>query len=326
MFKILALGLDELFLQKLSHHLPRNCRLIIPSSMEEEEPLHLVGDIDIVVSMKVSGNLIKSAPKLKMIQSTGSGVDGIDIDVATEREVIVCSTTGLNAIPAAEHVTALMLALAKNITKYDRMLRNKVWLRMPSSLLNKKTLGVVGLGSIGRMVVKRAKPFGMKVIAIKRRPSEELRLKLGIDFLGGRDDLTKILRESDFIVLSLPLTPETRKLIGERELRMMKKTAYLVNVSRGEVVDEEALIKILKEEVIAGAGLDIFYNEPINSDNPLLRLENVVFTPHVAGGAYIEQIVDARAQFIVQNIKRLMKGKKPKKIVDPILKYVITKS
>ncbi|MCJ7631068.1 2-hydroxyacid dehydrogenase [Candidatus Bathyarchaeota archaeon] len=325
MLKILAIDLDELFLKRLSQHLPRNCRLIIPSSSDEEELLHLVGDIDIIVSLKVSGKVIKSAPKLKMIQSIGSGVDGIDIDAATEKEVIVCSTTGLNAIPAAEHVTALMLALAKNITKYDRMLRNQGWLRMPSTLLNKKTLGVVGLGSIGMMVVRRSKPFGMKVLAIKRRPSEELRLKLRIDFLGGKDDLTKILRESDFIVLSLPLTAETRKLIGERELRMMKKTAYLVNVSRGEVVDEEALIKILKEGVIAGAGLDIFNIEPINSDNPLLRLENVVFTPHVAGGVLIEEIVEERAKFIVQNIKRLLKGQKPEKIVDPILKYVITK-
>ena len=314
-----------MLLDKLKQQLPINCRLVIPSSLIEDEILRLVGDVDIIVGLRVSRRLITSARKLKMIQSTGSGVDGIDIDTATERGVIVCSTTGLNAIPSAEHAISQMLALAKNITKYDKKLRSEGWLMMPYILLNKKTLGIVGLGSVGVEVAKRAKAFGMRVIAIKRTPSEELRLKLGIDFLGGQEDLPRILIESDFLVLSVPLTPETRKMIGEKELLMMKKSAFLVNVSRGGVIDEEALVRALREGTIAGAGLDVFEVEPIKPDNPLLNLENVVLTPHVAGSTLAMEVMDERIEFIVRNIERLANFQKLEKIVDPVLKYVIEK-
>jgi glyoxylate reductase len=194
---------------------------------------------------------------------------------------------GLNAVAVAEHAMSLMLSLAKNVVKHDRELRGAHgWYtqRVPSISLRGKTLGIVGLGSIGIEICKRAKAFGMKVIAVKRNPSEELKIKLGIDFLGSQADLHRILRQSDFVVLSVVLTPETRRTIGEKELRMMKRTANLVNISRGEVIDQEALVKILEERAIAGAGLDVFEVEPINPDNPLLKLENVVLTPHVAGG------------------------------------------
>lgn len=165
----------------------------------------------------------------------------------------------------------------------------------------------------------------MRVIAIKRRPSEELRVELGIDFLGGQEDLRRILKESDFVVLSIPLTPETRKMIGETELRMMKRSAYLVNISRGEVLDEAALVRVLKEKIIAGAGLDVLDIEPIELDNPLLKLENVIFTPHAAGSAETEEVMSKRVEFIVQNIEKITKGLMPEKVVDPVLKYVIEK-
>lgn len=314
---------NVILLEELKRRLPQNCGLVIPSSLSGDEILRLVEDVDIIVGTRVSRKLITSARKLKMIQTIGTGVDGIDVDAATERRVIVCSAVGLNAVPVAEHAMSLMLALAKNITKYDRRIRSEGWLRIPSALLRGKTLGIVGLGSIGVELAKRAKAFEMKVLAIKRNPSEELRLKLGIDFLGGQDALPRILMESDFVVLSVVLTPETENMIGERELRMMKKSAYLVNVSRGGVIDEEALVRVLKERAIAGAGLDVFKVEPINLDNPLLKLENVVLTPHVAGGGGAEEMMKERAEFIVRNIERIIKGQKPEKVVDPKLKYVI---
>ena len=203
------------------------------------------------------------------------------------------------------------------------MIRSNGWPAIPSTLLNQKTLGIVGLGNVGTEVAKRAQGFGMRIIAIKRHPSEELRLKLGIDFLGGPTDLFRILIESDFVVLGVPLTPETRKMIGEKELRTMKRSAYLVNVSRGEIVDEDALVKALRDGIIAGAGLDVFEVEPINPDNPLLKLENVVLTPHIAGGMGIEELRKERVGFIVGNIRKMINGQKPENIVDPTLKYVI---
>jgi phosphoglycerate dehydrogenase-like enzyme len=260
-----------------------------------------------------------------MIQTPGTGVDEIDIEAAAERGIVVCSAVGLNAVAVAEHAMSLMLSLAKNVVKHDRTLRGGDWhtQRVPSILLRGKTLGIIGLGSIGIEVCKRAKAFGMKVVALKRNPSEELKIKLGIDFLGSQADLPQILRQSDFVVLSVVLTGETRRMVGEKELRMMKRTAYLVNISRGEVIDEDALVKILEEGAIAGAGLDVFEVEPINPDNPLLKLETVVLTPHVAGGGGIEELKNERVEFIVGNIKKLISGQKPEKIVDPTLKYVV---
>ena len=318
---------------ELKQLLPANCELVVPSSSkgipffsDEDEILQLASDVDMIIAIRVSRKLIESATKLKMIQTIGVGVDRIDIDAAAERGVIVCNAVGLNAIPVAEHAVALMLALAKNIKLYDKDIRRGGWPRTPAALLHRKTLGIVGLGSIGMEVAKRAKAFGMKIIAIKRHPSEELKAKLGIDFLGGQDDLPHILKESDFVVLSIVLTPETIKMIGERELRMMKKSAYLVNISRGTVINEDALARVLKEGIIAGAGLDVFEVEPISPDNPLLKLENVVLTPHVAHSTDTEDLRKESTKFIARNIKKMITGQKPENIVDPTLKYVVNKS
>jgi len=318
---------------ELKQLLPANCELVIPFSSkgipffsDEDEILQLASDVDMIIAIRVSRKLIESAKKLKMIQTIGVGVDRIDIDAAAERGVFVCNAVGLNAIPVAEHAIALMLALAKNIKQYDKDIRSRGWPRIPATLLHRKTLGIVGLGSIGIEVAKRAKAFGMKIIAIKRHPSEELKAKLGIDFLGGQDDLPYILKESDFVVLSVVLTPETIKMIGERELRMMKKSAHLVNISRGTVINEDALTRVLKEGIIAGAGLDVFEVEPVSPENPLLKLENVVLTPHVAHSTDTEELRKETVEFIARNIKKMITGQKPENIVDPTLKYVVNKS
>ncbi len=322
-FKILVMSPNPALLEKLKQYLPQNCDIIAPSSSSEEELLKLVRDVNIIVSARVSGKMIEAARELKMIQTTGAGVDRVDVDAATKRGVVVCSSVGLNAIPVAEHALSLAFALAKNLTKYDRRIRSEGWVRMSSVLLRKKTLGIVGFGSIGMEVAKRAKGFGMNVLAIKRQPSEELRRKIGIDFLGSQADLPRLLSESDFLLLSIVLTPETAKMIGERELQMMKRSAYLVNISRGDVLDEKALIKALEEGTIAGAGLDVFETEPIKHDNPLLKLENVILTPHVAGAVEDEEMMRERAEFIARNAEKILSGKKPEKVVDPKLKYVI---
>ncbi|MDQ1279745.1 MAG: D-3-phosphoglycerate dehydrogenase / 2-oxoglutarate reductase [Thermoproteota archaeon] len=319
--KILVLNSNAIFLDGLKSRIPKDWHLVTISPYSEEALLKVVGDIDVIVGTRASARLINSAEKLKMIQTIGTGADGIDVDAASERSVVVCSAVGLNAVPVAEHAMALLLSLAKNITGLDRRIRSEGWPRLPSKLLRGKTLGIVGLGSIGVEVAKRARAFDMRILAVKRNASEELRVNLGLEFLGGQEALPRIMEESDFIVLSIVLTPETRNMIGEKELRLMKKSAYLVNVSRGGVVDEEALIRVLKEGSIAGAGLDVFRVEPVSLDNPLLKLGNVVLTPHVAGGGGVE-LMDERADFIVGNIVKLASGERPEKVVDPKLKYV----
>jgi len=140
-------------------------------------------------------------------------------------------------------------------------------------------------------------------------------------FLGGPEDLEYVLRNSDILILSVVLTPETYKMIGRKELKLMKKTAFLINISRGQIVDEEALIESLKEGWIAGAGLDVFEVEPINPDNPLPTIENVVVTPHVGSGNYPPETVDYRMRFLIDNIMKALTGKGPNNIVDPELRY-----
>ena len=321
-FKVLG---DARFLDEIKELLPQSCELIRAKSMREEDLLPLIDDVDILISIRATRKVIEKAKKLKMIQALGTGVDEIDIDAAAERGIVVCNAVGLNAVPVAEHAISLMLSLAKNVNRYDKEIRGGGWRvqRLPSVLLRGKTLGIVGLGNIGIEVSTRAKAFGMRIIALKRNPSEKLKTRLGIDFLGSQDDLHRILRQSDFIVLSVVLTPETRKMIGEKELRMMKRTAYLVNISRGEVIDEKALAKVIEEGVIAGAGLDVFEVEPIDSGNPLLQLENVVLTPHIARGPGIEELRKEHREFIAGNIEKMISGQKPEKIIDPTLKYVI---
>jgi D-3-phosphoglycerate dehydrogenase len=265
--------------------------------------------------------MILSAPKLRLIQALGTGVDKIDIDAATERGVTVCNAVGENAVAVSEHAIALMLALAKNLHKYQRSLASGRWAREMSVMLNGKTLGIIGLGSIGTEVAKRVRPFGMKVLALKRHPDQGLSEKLGLAFLGGPDSLDYVLGESDFVLLSAVLTEETRGMIGEKQLAMMKDGAYLVNIARGEIVDEGALVNALRSGKLAGAGLDVFQMEPIGPDNPLLKLDNVILTPHVGGGAWPPEAASERIDFLIGNIVRGLTGGRPDNAVDPVLKY-----
>lgn len=309
------------FLDRLGRLL-HECEIVTPLHWSENEILNLATEADVIFGSRVSRKIINVAEKLKLIQTGGTGVDKIDVYAAAEKGVPVCNAVGLNAVWVAEHAVALMLALAKNITKLDRELRKGMWHQLSSQKLQERTLGIVGLGSIGIEIAKRMKSFGMRIVAIKRHPSEELREKLEIDFLGGPEDINYLLTESDFLIISVVLTPETRRMIGKRELGMMKKTAFLVNVSRGQVINESALIQALEEGEIAGAGLDVFEREPISPDNPLLKMENVILTPHVGGGGSIESRLE-RIEFVAENIKKVMRGEKPLNIIDTKLKYAV---
>ncbi len=312
------------FTKKISELLPE-CEIVVPVSWSESEILGLAEDADVIFGYDVSKKIIGATERLKLIQTSGTGVDKVDMDTATEKGVLVCNSVGLNAVRVAEHAIALILALAKKVTRFDSEIKKGKWTPSATVKLQDKILGIVGLGSIGIEVAKRMKPFGMKILAIKRNPSEVLRKKYDLAFLGGPTDLDHLLTQSDFLVLSAVLTPETRRMIGRRELGMMKETTFLVNVSRGEVIDEGALIEALKEGKIAGAGLDVLQKEPTNPDNLLLKMENVVLTPHVGGGRSFEARLE-RIEFMTDNTRRIMRGERPLNIVDPKLKYVIERA
>jgi len=309
------------YLERLRRLLPE-CEIIAPFHWNEDEILSLATKADVILHSRVSRKIINATEKLKLIQTGGTGVDKVDIDAAAAKGALVCNAVGFTAVWVAEHAIALMLALAKNITILDDELRKGVWHRRSSQKLHGKTLGIIGLGSIGVEIAKRMKAFGMRIVAIKRHPSAELKEKLGIDFLGSLKDLDSILTESDFLIISVVLTPETRRIMGKREFGIMKETAFLVNISRGQVIDEGALILALEKGKIAGAGLDVFEREPISPDNPLLKMKNVVLTPHSAGGNSLEASLES-IEFIAENIKKVMRGERPLNIVAANLKYTI---
>jgi len=252
----------------------------------ESESIHYLEDADAAFMgfNKLSGNAIKSAKNLKVIAKPGVGVDNIDVNMATEKGIIVCNTPGVNAEPTADHLFGLMIAVARKIPFLDKITRaGKGWEKTPPFLgaeITNKTLGIIGTGRIGQAVIRRAKGFNMEILAYASHMIKNAKLieDLSIKYLPLKD----MLKNCDFITIHVPLTDETRGLIGIEELRVMKKTAYLLNTSRGSIIEEKALVKALREGWIAGAGLDVFEEEPL-LESELFELDNVVVTPHTAG-------------------------------------------
>ena len=236
---------------------------------------------------KVTSEILESARELKVIGRAGVGVDNVDVPAATKRGIIVMNTPDGNTISAAEHAMALLLSLARNVPQANASLRGGQWdrKRFLGVELYNKTLGLIGLGRVGREVAKRSQAFGMKVIAYDPFISYERAAELGVPML----ELPELLKKADFISLHAPLTSETRHLLGEKEFAEIKPGVRLVNCARGGIVDEEALYRALVEGKVAGAALDVFEKEP-PTGNPLLQLENVLALPHLGASTQEAQI------------------------------------
>ncbi len=319
-------------LPKLRKMIPVDCEFVVPKTGSDEELASLARDVEIILCVRLSADVVNAAEKLRLIQKTGAGVDAIPFHSLKNRDVYVANTSGANAIPVAEGAFALLIALAKRIVPRHIGMQKGIIRRERGIQLKGKTLGILGLGSIGTEVAKRGLAFGMKVVAMKRHPTQEKREELGLTFLGGPNDLEHVLGTSDFVVITLPLTPETRGLIGEKELKTMKKTAYLINIARAAIVQEEPLYRALKEKWIAGAALDVWYiphwwdskwltagSKAEPSRYPIHKLENVLATPHNMGST------DTRSpktlEIIAENITRTAKGEVPINQVDKALQY-----
>lgn len=254
---------------------------------------------------KVTQEVISAGRKLKVIGRAGVGVDNIDVEYATKKGILVINAPEGNTIAAAEHTMALILSLSRRIPHAYFSLKEGKWDRKSfvGHELYGKTLGLVGLGRIGSEVAKRAKAFKMRIVAYDPYISPEKAKELEVELLSSLDELLKV---ADYVSLHLPLTPETENLIGERELSLMKPSSYLINCARGKLVDEGALYNALKEKRIAGAALDVFRQEPLNPDNPLLTLDNVVLTPHL--GASTQEAQEKVAVIVAEEIIKYFKG------------------
>lgn len=275
----------------------------------------ILAEAEVLYGLRLPQNVIARAPKLKWVQMMSAGVDFFLDNEFRQSSVIMTNVSGIHATPISEFVLGLMLMFVKQAPLYFQLKQDRQWKRDPFALtvLSSKTVGVVGLGSIGREIARLAKAFGMMVVATRRSAKRVGRARY-VDIMLPRAQLPELLSESDFVVLCLPLTHETDRLIGEKELQTMKSTAYLINVARGEIVDEEALIRALDEHWIAGAGLDVFATEPLPSDSRLWEFPNVIFSPHVAGGTD-DYNVRATGLFC-ENLRRYLNGKKLLNVVD----------
>jgi D-2-hydroxyacid dehydrogenase (NADP+) len=265
----------------------------------------ILADTEIILGQISTNGLIARAPELKWIQLTSAGVDRFLNPELINSNVVLTNVSGIHSTPIGEFVMEMMLMFVKKAPECFEMKQKHEWQRFTPAVLHGKTVGIVGLGSIGQEVARLAKAFGMRVIATRR--TAKTKGARNVDTLYLSVQLPKLLSESDFVVLSLPLTQETTKLIGSRELHMMKSTAYLINIGRGPIIDEPALIQALHEKLIAGAGLDVFATEPLSKDSRIWELSNVIYSPHVSGG--MEDYMARVTEVFCRNLRRYLEGK-----------------
>ncbi len=269
-----------------------------------------------LLTEKIDSKVIDVNPKLKVISNYAVGYNNIDVKYATSKGVPVCNTPSQQVVDAvAEHTFALLLGIAKRIHEDEEYVRKHKWKSWAPKLLlgvqiTGKTLGIVGLGRIGEGVAQRALAMGLKVQYSDIRRDKSFEKKFKAKYCS----LRQLLKSSDFVTLHVPLLPATKHMIGAKEFSMMKKTAYLINTSRGPVVDEKALVRALKKKVIAGAGLDVYETEP-STDHPLHRLKNCILTPHTASATV--EVREQMGRDAAQSIIAILNKKRSKKTVNP---------
>jgi phosphoglycerate dehydrogenase-like enzyme len=276
-------------------------------ALSDEALIARVKDADIAYNIRSTSvftrNVMKNSPKLKLISIYGVGFDNIDMPAAVELGVTICNTPGYSAIAVAELSIALALAVSRKVVFNDRNIRAGSWARGYASQLCGKTLGVVGTGNIGQRMITLGKAIGMSVVAWTSHPSKERAAAYGVEFVS----LDDLMRKSDVVSIHVLAIPQTIKLIGKREIDLMKPTAILVNTSRGQVIDEGAMLEALKSKRIVGAGLDVFVTEPLPANNPFRELDNVVLSPHTA--AMVPEATLAGLSMAVDNVAAFLKGK-----------------
>jgi D-3-phosphoglycerate dehydrogenase len=273
----------------------------VKSSIEQAELEKVVAGYDALVvrsRTKVTKQIMEKGGRLKVVGRVGAGVDNIDSEAAEKRGIAVLNTPEAPTDSVAELTIGLMLAIARRISFADHSMKDGKWAKkeLEGSLLNGKTLGLIGLGNIGAKVAKIAKALGMKIVVFKRTPpSREMLKLLEAEYV----PLGELLRRSDVVSIHVPLTDQTAGMIGEKELSLMKKGAILINTSRGGIVDEDALLKSLKSGRLGGAGLDVYCVEP-SKNLELVQLPNVVCTPHI--GAQTEEAQKAASVLLAEKI------------------------
>jgi phosphoglycerate dehydrogenase-like enzyme len=279
----------------------------------------LLEDAEIIISTRgdFPQEALKLAKNLKWVHSLMVGVETFLYPEFKERGIILTNPRGAADVGVSEHTFALMLAWTRAMDKSIKNQVQRTWERTPVTHMTGKTIGIIGLGSIGREVARKAKEvFKMRVIATKRRVGEENH----VDVLLQPKDVDELLTQSDYIVVAAAMTEETRKLLSVDEFKKMKPNAFVVNIARGPIIDEQALITALQEKWIAGAGLDVFEAEPLPVDSPLWDMENVIITPHMAGFSG-KSLADLRIGVFNENLRHYLRGASLPTEVNQIIGY-----
>jgi len=295
--------------------MPPGLRLVTPDTGRHDEVLRALAQASFVITVKMDATQIAAAPKLRLIQLAGVGHDGVDLGAATAAGIPIAQTIEGTIEGVAEHTLLMILALFRRLLEADASVRRGEWLvwqlRPTSHSLFRKRVGVVGFGRIGRAVAKRCWGFETELAYYDPvRASAEDERALGARFL----PLAELCSWADVVTLHLPLAPATRHIIGERELALMKANAILINTARGGLVDEAALARSLAEGRLAGAGLDVFDEEPADTSGAIFRAPNTLFSPHIATGtrdAVVEKTRAACANFL-----RVLQGEPPRNVVN----------
>lgn len=316
---LIGLAADEVSEQDLARirAIAPHKRILVTQDRDEIEAT--LDEIEIAVA-SFPRDLLPRARNLRWLQQWGAGADWLmRYPEAVEMDFLLTNASGVHAIPISEHIFAYLLARARGLCRAVRAQERHEWVHHSQHRvfeLAGKTLLLVGVGAIGERTALLAEAFGMRVLGVRRDPSAGAP---GVEAMFGPDQVLQLLPEADFVVLTIPMTHETRGLIGERELRAMKPTAFIINIGRGGTIQEQVLIRALQEGWIAGAGLDVFETEPLPADSPLWDMENVIITSHYSGLTphYHERAMD----IFLDNLRRYQASEPLRNVVDKELGY-----
>ncbi len=268
-------------------------------------------DVLIPTMCRITDAMLAQSDQLRLIQQCGAGLEGVDSKAAQARKIMVANVpTGIsgNADSVAELGIYFMIGLSRNANQLAQNLKDKRMGEPQGLALQGQTVGIIGLGGIGRALIKRLKPFDVHLIGLKRRDPEQAKAELGLEWVGGTDDLNELLARADQVVLALPVTAESQNIIDAGALAAMKKDAFLINLSRGGLVDHGALKNALATGQIAGVGLDVFWEEPPDPDDPIFNY-NIMATPHIGGSTDVS--MRGIVKVVAENIRRISAGKSP---------------
>lgn len=290
--------------------------LIVAESGTEEEFIELAPQVDGILTcwLNVTTAVVEAAQQCKVIGRCGIGLDNIDVETATALGMVVTNVPAYCIDEVSDHTMALLLACARKISLLDRTMRSGGWTRdvgPPMRRIRGQKLGIIGLGKIGKAIVPKAKAFGLEVLVYSPRATQEMADEHGVTLV----DFPELLAESDYITIHAPLTSETQDLLNGDAFRRMKSTAYVLNTSRGGIIEPTALYNALTTGEIAGVGLDVFVQEPPESDDPLLALDNAVLTPHAAFTSE-ESTYDLEVTAAAE-VARVLTGQMPESVVNP---------